>query len=323
MIFRKHIYIIAAVIIFLASTAVFCVRSHKRTEFKMGTFIEIYLTGFIWDNFDLAFKNAFSAIDKIEIIANTYDDKSEIGMLNKTLHDKMFVASEDLFFLIDSSKILYNQSNGVFDVTIAPLSRLWKPYIKKKIMPDTKEITEALKLVGSDKIRLDEASRSIRFLKKGMELDLSAIAKGYAVDKAIDEIKKLNFRSAMVNAGGDIFCLGRRAFIFPWRIGIKDPKDRDRIFKVINACNRAVATSGGYEQFFLHDGKYYSHLIDPRTGYPADNTFLSVTVIADRCFIADAIATAIFVGGQNAKDKLKVIYPDIDVITIEQDKFVL
>ncbi len=319
MITRKHIYIITAAIVSLSVTAVLCVRSHKRTEFKMGTFIEIHLTGFVWDNFDLAFKKAFSAIEKVEIIANAYDDKSELSMLNKTLHNQVFAASEDLFFLIDNSKILYNQSDGVFDVTIAPLTRLWKPYIKKKLIPDEKAITGNLKLIGSDKISLDKASKTIRFLEKGMEADLSAIAKGYAVDKAIDEIKKLNFRSAMVNAGGDIFCLGKRAFIFPWRIGIKDPKGKDRIFKVINACNRAVATSGGYEQFFSHNGRYYSHLIDPKTGYPADNTYLSVTVIADKCFIADAIATAIFIGGKKTRDKLKAIYPGIDVITIEQD----
>ena len=321
MVTRKFIYIITTAIFFLSAAAILCVRSHKRTEFKMGTFVEIHLTGFIWNNFDSAFKNAFSAIDKVEIIANAYGDESELSMLNKNLHKNVFAASEELFFLIDSSKLIYNQSGRAFDVTIAPLTNLWKPYIKKNLMPDKKIIAKALKLVGSDKIRLHEDSRSISFLEKGMEIDLSAIAKGYAVDKAVDELEKLNFRSAMVNAGGDIFCLGKRAFIFPWRIGIKDPKDKSRVFEVINACNRAVATSGGYEQFFLHNGRYYSHLVDPRTGYPADNTFLSVTVIADKCFKADAIATAIFVGGQNAKDKLEAIYPDIDVITIEQDSF--
>ena len=151
-----------------------------------------------------------------------------------------------------------------------------------------------------------------------MSIDLGAIAKGYAVDRAVHEIRKSNLRSAVINAGGDVFCMGKRKFMLPWRVGIRDPYHKDAIYKVLNISNKAVATSGGYEQFFLYGDKYYSHLIDPKTGYPANSRFSSVTVIADSCLMADAIATAVFVGGQAIKDKLETLYPEIRIVVIEK-----
>jgi FAD:protein FMN transferase len=283
----------------------------------MGTFVDIRLTGFIWDDFDGVFKNAFEAIDRIEKAASLYNSESELSALNKSAYRMPFVASEELFYMVYISTLLYKETNGTFDITVAPLAMLWKAGIKNKSVPDKRGIKQALSLAGSDKLALDKESRTVRFKKKGMSIDLGAIAKGYAVDKAVYEIKKAGFKSAMVNAGGDIFCLGKRAFIFPRRIGIRGPHDKDGIYKVINISDKAVATSGGYEQFFLHDNKYYSHLINPKTGYPVDNAFSSITVVAESCFLADAIATAVYVGGKETKDKLEALYPEIEIIALE------
>lgn len=282
----------------------------------MGTFVDIRLTGFMWDDFDLAFKNAFEAIEKVERRADLYNSESELSRLNRSSQKMPFSLSEELFSMIYNSNIIYNESNGAFDITVAPLATLWKSHIKKKSVPKKSDIRQALAVTGSDKLVLDQERRTVFFKKKGMNIDLGAAAKGYAVDKAIYEIKRVNFRSAMINAGGDVFCLGKRRFIFPWRVGIRNPYNKNDIYKVVNMSNRAVATSGSYEQFFLHRDKYYNHLIDPKTGYPVNNVFGSVTVIADSCFMADAIATAVFVGGEAIKDKMKRLYPDIEIIII-------
>jgi len=282
----------------------------------MGTFVGISLTGFVWDDFDMAFKNAFEAIDKVERKADLYDSESELSRLNRHSQRAPFSLSEELFSIIYNSNIIYSESNGAFDITVAPLAALWKSSIKKKTIPKNSDIKQARAVTGSDKLILDHERRTVFFKKKGMSIDLGAAAKGYAVDKAAHEIKRANFRSAVINAGGDIFCIGKRRFVFPWRVGIRDPSNKDAIYKVISISDRAVATSGGYEQFFLYNGKHYNHLIDPKTGYPAADAFGSVTVIADSCFMADAIATAVFVGGEEVKIKIERLHPDVKIATI-------
>jgi FAD:protein FMN transferase len=314
---KKVTSIIVIAIALTGAISVSCMRTHKRTELKMGTFIEIRLTGFFWNDFDLAFDNVFAAIDRIEKAANIYDADSELSRLNKASFDEEFYLSEDMFLLLYYSKILYIQTDGIFDITAGPLTMLWKSHIKKGTVPGIDTIKESLRPVGSDKIYLDDFSCAVRFLEKGMQIDLSAIAKGYAVDKAIDQIRRLGFRSAIINAGGDMFCLGGRAFILPWRIGIRDPNNKDRVVKIMNIYNKAIATSGGYEQFSRDEKRYNSHLINPKTGYPVDNAFSSVTVIADKCFMADAIATAVSVGGKAINNRIQALYPEIDIFIAE------
>lgn len=314
---KKIISIITVAFILAGVVSVFCMRTHKRAELGMGTFIEIRLTGFFWNNFDLAFNNAFAVIDQIEKAANIYDENSELSRLNKASFEEEFYLSEDMFSLLYYSRILYIDTDGIFDVTTAPLTMLWKSHIKKSTAPEDNIIKQSLHTVGFDNIYLDDSRRTVRFLKQAMSLDLSAIAKGYAVDKAIEEIQKLGFRSAIIDAGGDMFCLGGRAFILPWRIGIRDPNDKAGVIKIINIYNKAIATSGGYEQFSRDGERYNSHLINPKTGYPVGNVFSSVTVIADKCFMADAIATAVSVGGKAINSRIQALYPEINIFVAE------
>jgi FAD:protein FMN transferase len=314
---RKILYISAILIICFSLLFLLCVRTETRTQLKIGTFVNIRLTGFRWSDFDPVFESAFGAMDMVSEQANLYDSKSRLNLLNKSAHRLPFKASEELFYMIFVSKEIYNESNGALDITVAPLAMLWKTHIENKSVPSKRDIRQALGMTGPDKLVLDEDHRTVYFKKKGMSIDLGAVAKGYAVDKALYEIKKSGFKSAMINAGGDIFCLGKRNFIFPWRVGIRDPYNKDSISKVLNISDKAIATSGGYEQFFQYKGQYYSHLIDPKTGYPADSAFSSVTVVADSCFLADAVATAVYVGGEPVRDKLQAIYPDIEIIALE------
>jgi FAD:protein FMN transferase len=318
MLIRKYAYAIAFFITVVIFFAIFSASTQSKTRLMMGTFVEIKLSGFKWYDFDRAFENSFQAIADLEKMVNIYDNESELSMLNLTAYDKPYKTSDELFSILRSLKAVYSDTNGVFDITIGPLAKLWKAGIKAKNPPDEHAIRQALFLTGVDNLVLDQRKNTVLFKKKGMIIDLGACAKGYAVDKAVNEIKKSGFSSAMINAGGDIFCVGRKNFFSPWRVGIRDPENKDSIVRVLNISDKAAATSGGYEQFFLYGDKYYSHLIDPGTGYPSDSGYVSVTVIAENCFTADTLATAIFIGGSEIKSKLETLYPEIEVIAIEK-----
>ena len=313
----KIFFYVATIIIFLAIVSSLSTDTQERTEYKMGTFVSIRLFGFKWYKFDSAFNKAFSAIDNISNIANMYKEDSEVSRVNKIAYKSPVVVSDDLFLLIKDSKVLYDASGGAFDITVAPLVELWGPYQNRDAVPDMESIQNVLDRVGSDKLVLDHQKRTVFFKKEGMKIDLSAIAKGYAVDKSIEAIKECGFSSALVNAGGDIFCLGKKDFLFSWRIGIQDPRKREGIVEILRLSDSAVATSGGYEQYFVYKDKDYTHLLHPKTGYPVESVFSSTTVIAKRCFIADAIATAVAVGGRDLISGFKEICKDIIIIAYE------
>ena len=313
----KIFFYVVTIIIFFAIVFSLSTNTQERTEYKMGTFVSIRLFGFKWYKFDSAFNKAFSAIDNISNIANMYKEDSEVSRVNKIAYKSPVVVSNDLFLLIKDSKALYDASGGAFDITVAPLVELWGPYQDRDAVPDKESIQSVLHYVGSDKLVLDRQKRTVFFKKEGMKIDLSAIAKGYAVDKSIEAIKECGFSSALVNAGGDIFCLGKKDFLFSWRIGIQDPRKREGIVEILRLSDSAVATSGGYEQYFVYRDKDYTHLLHPKTGYPVESVFSSTTVIAKRCFIADAIATAVAVGGRDLISGFKEIYKDIIIIAYE------
>ncbi|MDD5504980.1 MAG: FAD:protein FMN transferase [Candidatus Omnitrophica bacterium] len=316
---KNILYKSVFIVICLAITVTLCLKTETRTRFKMGTFVDIVLTGFVWNDFGPVFDSAFLAIDSVEQIADMYDTGSQLSNLNRSACVGPFHADKELFAMIYHSDRLNRESDGVFDITIAPVAKLWKLCIHNKIMPDAKDIRDNLVLTGPGNLALNPESQEVFFKKKGMSIDLGAVAKGYAVDKAVSQIKISGIKSAMINAGGDIFCLGKKNLFSPWRVGIRDPYDKKNICEVISLSDKAAATSGGYEQFFMYEGKCYSHLIDPRTGYPSNGEYSSVTVIADSCFLADSLATAIFIGGEETRKKLLSLYPGIEVITIKSN----
>lgn len=311
---RKILLIGLLVILALIIAGALLFETQEQTQLKMGTFVRIVLHGERWKDFDSAFKEAFSAIDGVDKMANMYDPESELSKLNRNAPIEPVTVSDDLFKLIRDSVKLSKDSDGAFDITIAPLVRLWQDYREDGSSPAGDEVKKALSLVGYDQIVLDESEKSVFFKKEGVAVDLSAIAKGFAVDRAIAELKKCGFRSAVVSAGGDLYCLGKKYFLKSWRIGITDPEDKKSIKKILYLKDEAAATSGGYEQHFSYQGKEFTHIIDTKTGYPDEVRFSSVTVVAPSCMIADGVATAVLAGGEDIKRKLSQSYPGIDIM---------
>ncbi|MFH1202333.1 MAG: FAD:protein FMN transferase [Candidatus Omnitrophota bacterium] len=276
---------------------------YKETQLHLGTFVEVTSSN------KSASRIVFAHIKELETIFNKFDPQSEVSRLNKLGALKV---SNELIKIIERAKYFHQISNGAFDITVSPLVDLWKHAIKTKELPSESQINKAKNLIGMDNISIDRNDYVIKFTKKGLNIDLGAIAKGYAVDEAIEELKKSGINDALINAGGQIYCLGTNNGR-PWNIGIQDPRDSSKILGYLKLVDRAVATSGNYQQYFILNHRHYSHIIDPRTGYPADNKIASVTVIAPDGTTADALSTAIFVLGKVRGETLAKKFKDIEV----------
>lgn len=274
---------------------------HKETRIMMGTFVEITCQD------KTAMNAAFEEIKKVERIANKFLQQSEISIFNKNGEIK---ASPDFLNLIKESKKYYVLSGGAFDITVSPLVDIWKNKIKQAqekkseiILPAKDELENKLGMVGSDKIFINENESLVKFTQSQMSIDLGGIAKGYAVDKAVLRLKALGINSCLINAGGNIYCLGRKGKR-KWHIGIQHPRNPRKLLFYLDLENQAVATSGDYEQYFMLAGKRYSHIINPGTGEPVDNGLASVTIITKDAAAADALSTTVFVLGKEKGQEL-------------------
>ncbi|MCX5713419.1 MAG: FAD:protein FMN transferase, partial [Candidatus Omnitrophica bacterium] len=242
---------------------------YKDTRVLMGTFVEVISPD------KRASSIAFDEIKRIEDLLSKYKPASEVSQLN--VKGELRVSPET-FFIIKRSKEFSLASGGAFDITIAPLVDLWGFTDKKFKIPQDAQIKESLKLVGSEKIILNERDNVVKFSFPGMKIDLGGIAKGYALDCAAHKLRKQGIKSCLINAGGQIYCLGDK-FGTPWKIGIRDPRTRN-LTGSMELKNRSVSTSGDYEQFFIKDGARYAHILNPKTGKPVTSGIISVTVTA-------------------------------------------
>ena len=280
---------------------------YKDTQVMMGTFVEVVSAD------KRAGGIAFEEIKRIENLLSKYNPQSEVSQLNKLGKLKV---SPETFYIIKKAIEFWRLSDGAFDITVAPLADLWGFTGKKYNLPKDEEIKNTLKLVGSDKIILQDKDNVVKFRIPGTKIDLGAIAKGYAVDCAVKKLKEAGINSCLINAGGQIYCLGDN-FGTPWKVAIKNPRGKT-VIGYLKLKDKAVATSGDYEQYFFKNNKRYSHILNPKTGYPADSGIVSVTVVAQDGLTSDALATAIFVLGKAKGQALVKRFPDIEVKIIEK-----
>lgn len=287
----------------LIATLIFGCRQgqlYKDNRVLLGTFVEVTSPD------KRAPEIAFSEIKRIEGLLSKYKEESEIFRLNKTGSIK---ASPETFYVIKKAKQFWQESGGAFDITVGPLVDLWGFSQKKYSLPDDDAIKAALELIGSDKILLNEENYMIEFKLPGMKVDLGAIAKGYAVDCAVKKLKEAGIKSCLVNAGGQVYALGTK-FGSPWNIALRNPF-KSAFKEYYRLTDKAVATSGGYEQYFVKNNLHYSHILDPAAGYPVETSIVSVSVVSEDGLTADAIATAIFVLGKEKSAELLNKYPGV------------
>lgn len=281
---------------------------YKDTQVLMGTFVEVTSPD------QKSGKIVFDEFKRIDNLLSKYRTDSEVSRLNKL--GKLRVGL-DTFYIIKKSKEFWQISDGAFDITAAVLVDLWGFTDKKYYLPMENEIKKALKFVGSDKIILNDKDNMVEFKTSGVKIDLGGIAKGYALDCAVKKLKENNITSCLINAGGQVFALGDK-FGKPWRIAIKGPRAQGMV-DYLKLKDNSVSTSGDYEQYFIKNNKRYSHILDPKTGYPVNTGLESVTVIAHCGLDADALSTAIFVLGKTRGEDLIKRFPGAQARFIEEN----
>ena len=241
-------------------------------------------------------------LEQINHSMSTYQPDSEISRFNAMKQaGRAFAVSADLLRVMLTAKTIFELSDGAWDATVNPLVDLWGfgRAGRQRNLPQKHQIAALMPKIGFENIQIASTGALVK-KNKYVTLDLSSIAKGYGVDQVAQVIHRSGFDNYLVEIGGEIFASGQRADGKLWRIGINRPrKDAafNDVYKIVDLNNQGFATSGDYRNFFEVDGIRYSHVIDPRTGYPVSNGIVSVSIIADNCTLADGLATAVMVMG--------------------------
>lgn len=301
-----------------------CSRSspYSRAESIMGTnvIISVFDSEPSKATVKRAVDEAFKEVKRVDILMSNYKEDSEVSKINMLKLGESIKVSDETMEVLRRSQEISRISDGAFDITVLPLMELWGFYGEKSrdIKPTDSERAEALKYVGYTKIRLGRDNQVTKS-DEGVKIDLGGIAKGYAIDKAAQRLKFYGIKSAMIEAGGDFFCSGIRPDKKAWKIAIQHPRNKRKAVAIFEAADCAVATSGDYENYNIIEKKRYSHIIDPRTGFPKGDIPASVTVAAKDATTADALATAVFVLSPEEGMKLVEILPDVEAVIISDE----
>lgn len=283
------------------------------SSIKLNTAVQIT----IYDSQDKALLDDCLALcDKYELIFSRTNEKSELYKLNhrKDTSDKdtntdrqttpypvsgtadTWHISEDLAALLSEGLDITRESDGAFDIAIAPLTSLWDFTAEDPKVPDDAAIQKALPLCSSDGVTID--GQDITLPSDDIQFDVGAIAKGYIADRMKDLLVKKGVKSAIINLGGNVLCIGSKPDGTPFKVGIQKPfADRNETEAVMDITGKSVVSSGIYERCFKQNGKLYHHILNPKTGYPYDNSLISVTIISDQSVDGDALSTTCFALG--------------------------
>ena len=289
-------------------------------EFAMGTVISQKVYG---KNGQMVIDLANERIRYLEGLVTFNAPEGDIYNLNKNAGKKKVELNAITIKMMKKAQQVAELSNGAFDITIGPLVKSWGIGTENARVPSADELHKLLPVINYKDLEVDDRAA---FLKKQEQLvDLGGIAKGYAGDEVIEIYKKNDIKSAFINLGGNVMTLGSKPDGSPWTVGIRNPRmeeaaDAHQILGSITVRNKAVVTAGDGERYFIKDGKRYHHILDPHTGYPAQSDLMSVTLVTDSSFDADALDTAVFILGlEKGMDFLKK-YGGIEAVFITTDK---
>jgi thiamine biosynthesis lipoprotein len=294
---RKNIFLVGLAI--AMGTHICCSSGSKQlfseSKLIMGTVVQITVATRTEHEARSAMQEAFGEIERVDTLVSSYREASLIAKLNREGHDRKVPFEKDIFDLIHEAATMSEASGGAFDVTIWPVASLWA-FDKGGVLPDRGSLEDAVAKVGYRHLYLDKKNRSVGFERQGMGIDLGAIAKGWAVDRAMARLAARGIANAIIDAGGALRIAGSRPGKGFWRIGVQHPREPGVLLLTFDLTDTAIVTSGDYERFFIEGGVRYHHILDPATGMPATGC-QSVTVLAASAAEADAAATAAFVLG--------------------------
>jgi thiamine biosynthesis lipoprotein len=289
---------------------------HKYQQISMGTVVEITIQGDDEETSQKAALQAFQAIKRIDQLMSPWAETSDVSRLNLSAGKEWVKVSPETFEVVKMAQKISGLSEGAFDITIAPLTQLWRIAREKEVPPPIEGINRTLGLVNFRNI-LTRSNEEVFLKEKGMAVDLGGIAKGYAVDRAFEILTRQGHKNLIVNAGGDLRAGGLKNSS-PWSIGIQDPRSAGQVMATISVSGSAIATSGDYEKFFFYQSRRYHHILIPKTGFPAEGC-RSVTILAKDAMTADGLATAVFVLGPEKGLALCRRLQDVECLIVERE----
>ena len=285
----------------------------------MDTVITLRASG---KNAEAAVDDGIDRLNEIDKMASATNSDSDIAKINAAAGGTAVLVHPEIIQMIKTAIQYSKLTEGSFDITVGPLINLWGIGTDKECVPTDAKIQENLALVGYDNIELDETANTVRLKDKGMAIDLGAVAKGFATDELLTIYEKYQIKNGLISLGSStVYALGKNTEGDSWTIGIVNPRDEnsENYLGIIRLTDEMISTSGDYERYFIQDGKRYHHILDPKTGYPADSGVMSTTIVVsdgtkDKGLISDILSTAVFVLG---KDKGLELMQKIDGVSGE------
>jgi len=289
-------FILVVAIVWMAGSGE---RRFSATRIMLGTDVTVTVVSSGQASAKANMEAAFARIAALEKCLSAHTKDSELSRaVRSSVHEPVSI-SPDLFAALSAGAAWHKRTKGTFDITIGPLLSLWKKCGKENRLPSDKEIEEAKSRMGVPEIVLDPAARTIRLSGRSLQIDLGGLGKGFCADEAAKTLRKRGVDAALVAVAGDIYALGSRPDGTPWSVGVQDPRDpnnRKALLTTLYLTDWAVSTSGNYQRFVTIQGQRYSHIVDPRTGRPAD-AVPSVTVVGPNTLTTDILGTALSILG--------------------------
>lgn len=282
--------------------------------FAMDTYMTVTAYG---EKAQDAVDAAEAEIERLDALLSTGNADGEVVKLNEA---KNATLSEDGGYLVERALELNKETDGAFDIAIYPVMEAWGFPTQNFRVPSADELTELLKHVDASEISYNKTTREISFADSQMKIDLGGIAKGYTSSRIMDIFKENGITSGLVNLGGNVQALGAKTDGSNWRVAVQSPDDTEDYLGVLSIQDKAVITSGGYERYFEQDGVIYHHIIDPKTGYPAENGLISVTIVSEDGTLADGLSTSLFImGEEKAAEFWRAHSEEFDAVLVTDD----
>jgi len=324
---RSRSYFVVLAVIASAVTLAGCqgrtrgaeqVQPVSQTGFMMDTVFEITAYG-AGTTAEPAVAAALDEVERIEHLLSAHIATSDVARINQAAGQSAVAVSPETIGILEQAQNFAALTEGAFDVTVKPIIDLWGIGKKDNYVPTPDEIAAALGLTGFRRLAIDAAAGTVYLPQAGMGIDLGAIAKGYAVDRAAAVMREMGVTTGIINGGGNIRVLGHKPDGSDWRIGVKDPRHEGGTAAMLHLADRSVATSGDYERYFIKDSQRYHHIFDPATGEPAASGIISATVVADSAMEADILSTAVFVLGPDRGQAVIDQLAGVEVLIISSD----
>lgn len=300
------------------------IRSAQENVLLMDTFVQLVAEG---RNAEVVLTETVAEMSRLESVLSAHLPGSDVWRLNGAQGQPVTV-SQELIDVLERAALVYDKSGGTFDVTIGAVLRTWGFGTDALEVPSAEALAEAMRGVGFSSIVFDAKTCTVQLTNPYTKLDLGGVAKGYIVDRGLEFIRSKGIKHAIVDAGGDVRVMGGRPGKYLWdkarpaRVGVQDPVRTDGLIAIVDVSDGSVLTSGDYERFFVQDGVRYTHIIDPRTGYPVRG-LTSATIVTEEAALADAIATAVMVLGKDEGMKLINSWDGVEGMLITEDEEIL